>query len=525
MERTLWQSPRCVLVLQEDGIYLRVLGRSTVGQLLEEIRPHLPFSSLDLKALLRVTSCGVPLRIAPLPPISSEEPRLELSDDGLFAFLELPPGAWDPHDILDMCTREGIFFGIDTATVREARERAARGEHLSHFPIARGIAPRPGKPGLVVFGTPFPGSSCRRDSCGAVESYALESVFPVRPEQELGRRIPPEPGTPGRSVRGTWIPAPEGIPANPLLGPGVAWRNDLLVSLRQGTLVWHGGTMSVEPLCTVEGDWDSRTPLEEDRHVLITGHLRDGAEVNLQGHLEVRGCIGRARVTSHQGHITALWGVLGKGGAVLRAEEGEIRARYVDEAILEARRVVVNEYLSRSLVQARDGVKVEGRYGLVAASSIRVEAHVRARTIRSTTPGDTRIDIQGIFRPALRTEYRILPHLIRQLHQELIQRAQNIRAGRTPSSEDDHVLAWAHEIEAYSACSNHLEAAQERLLELHDLLSHTRGDATLAVHDTVSSGTELLLKGIAWHPDHICGPLEAFVDSFSQGLAVTKWTA
>jgi hypothetical protein len=66
---------------------------------------------------------------------------------------------------------------------------------------------------------------------------------------------------------------------------------------------------------------------------------------------------------------------------------------------------------------------------------------------------------------------------------------------------------------------------QARLLELHDLLLHLRGDASLSVSGTASPGVEVTIKGMAARIDKAWGGLHLFYHPTFQGLAVQEQSA
>jgi hypothetical protein len=548
---TILQGKDFSLLSKDNGVFLLRKGSPSSKKILKALREHLPACEVNVKALLLAlkNETTYPVRIgtftsfqearASLPraqqtpehsPRQEEQQTarkkhispatLDISPDGMICSLSLPAGWSSLQHILVLCAERGIVHGLRLSAVQEALKRSRSGLPVQHFPIAFGTPPLAGRDGALALEIPRPEGRPIPGDRGKIESYLLYSIVPVRENERVATLLDPTPGTVGKTVRGEPVLPRQGRKAIGYVGKGLVFRGRELVATRDGCLLWKGGVLSVEPLYIVTGDVEPGQSLTTDAHLLVEGHVRDGAVVEARGNVEIRGSVGRADVSSLEGSVSILWGILGKGGGYIRAAE-EIRAGYVDEAILEARTVVVNEYISRSIVTARNGVKVAGKKGLIAASSVTAKAHVNVNNIRVLSRGDTRIDLLGVSRRALFSEYDLLPHRIRCLQRKLLRTSETIRN----SLETTHQTHPELPFDMYRSLLHVLGETQARLLELHDLLLHLRGDASLSVTGTASPGVEVTIKGIATRIDKAWGGLHVFYHPVFQGLVVQEQSA
>ncbi|MCF7935102.1 MAG: FapA family protein, partial [Synergistales bacterium] len=438
-------------------------------------------------------------------------PRLRITDDEMACYLWLPAGWTDPHTLLETLEGAGVVYGIRLDAIRAALGKSRSGAAVPEVLAAEGTRAVPGGDGRFSFITSRPSSNPVHGHDGTVISYLLNSIVPVSSGQTVGQYLPPSVGEPGHTVTGRTIPAAGGRHPASILGRGLALQGRSIIATQQGTLVWRGGATAVEPLEIVEGDLSPETASPSSSgHLLVTGHVRDGCNIVTEGHVEVRGNVGRAYLESRKGNITVFRGVLGRGGGHLRAG-GEVRAGYIDEAIIEAETVVVNEYLSRSLVQARTGVKAQGKKGLLASSSIKANAHVHANNIHAARWNDTRISIPGVSRTALLFEYRLLPIRINRCKKVLVELSSRLRSldsGTSP--QDAQKLA-----RRFGERSRELMQLQERLLYLHDLLLHLQGNATFSLSGSSTPGVDVTLSGVAARLERGCRDLSVSMDPFT----------
>lgn len=538
------------LLSEGDGLFLLHRGAPPSRKILQALRENIPSCDVDVRALLLALKdeSSTPVRIGTVTTLTEDPQRqaedrtssqtessqsrpdqtkhmqdtlsatLDISSDGMRGTLSLPPGWSNLQHILVLCAERGVVHGLRLSAVREALRTSRTGLPVRNFPVAFGTPPTPGTDGTLSMDIPRPEGKAVFGDRGKIENYLLYSIIPVRENERVATILDPTPGTAGKTVRGELIFPSQGRKAIGYVGNGLVFRGKNLIATRDGCLLWKGGVLSVEPLHIVTEDVQPGQSVTSDAHLLVEGHVRDGAIVEARGNLEIRGSVGRAHVSSLEGSVSVLWGILGKGGGHIRAAE-EIRTGYVDEAILEGRTVVVNEYISRSIVTARNGVKVAGKKGLIAASAVTAEAHVDANNIRVLSRGDTRIDLLGVSRKDLFSEYDLLPHRIRCLQRKLLRMSDAIRNSLEDAQQPQAPL------DMYQRLFDVLGDTQARLLELHDVLLHLHGDASLSVSGTASPGVEVTIKGTTARIDKPWGGLRLFYHPTFRGLVVQERSA
>ena len=371
----------CAALLAQNVAFERMIGRRTDAAYRIEI-------STDKMTVLMT--------------VSDAQGGKPASDDGAMAALA--------HD--------KIVFGI----VQE-KIAAAVAQPGSRTEVAKGLPPAPGKDAWFE---PLVTANLQRHprvgADGHIDFRDLGGFPSVVPGQPVLRRHPPAAGTPGRNVFGEVLATGNGKdlqfavrlqgverdPADP----------DILRASIAGQPVVQRDGVSVEPILKFEKVDLSTGNVDFPGSVEIKGDVQTGMKIKAAGDISVGGTVESAELVAG-GDIIVRGGVIGHDAqgnpdskkertAVLRAE-GNIKARYVENAILQAgQSVLVDEALVASEVMAIDRVLAgDGKSGKghLMGGFIRATTGIRTDHLGSPGSGTTRafVGVNPLIQQALDT--------------------------------------------------------------------------------------------------------------------------
>jgi len=309
-------------------------------------------------------------------------------------------------DALAALGARGVRVGIDEAAVATAVEKT--GERCE---VAHGIPPEPGKDAWLE---PLVAVDRQRhphlDATGHVDYHDLGDIPSVTEGTQLMRRHPPCAGTPGRNVLGEPLPAPAGKDLHfgvGLKGAVVSETDpDLLVAEIAGRPILQRDGVSIEPVIRIEEVNLAVGNVEFVGSVEVKGDVHSGMKIHVGGDVVVRGVVESAEIQAG-GDVTVIGGIIGHAspnhaphadrGAFATARihaKGNVRARYVENAVIEAEQsVFVNESVIESSVTAIDRVEVGGRggKGQILGGLVRATSSVRADCVGGAGAGPTRV--------------------------------------------------------------------------------------------------------------------------------------
>jgi len=129
-----------------------------------------------------------------------------------------------------------------------------------------------------------------------------------------------------------------------------------------GKVGFGGGTVSVENVLVIRGDVCLETGnIHHHGHVQIEGDVREGASIETQGDLEVKGMLEPCNITAG-GSLKVGGGIVGEEGYAIRVG-GDLQARYIHQTSLRVEgNVLVMREIAHSDIEALGKVDVsEGR--------------------------------------------------------------------------------------------------------------------------------------------------------------------
>lgn len=390
----------------DDGIFVRVLpptGRSTrrVSEL--EVRKALEqkeIEDVDEEALLQAVAeaDGQWVLVAPRRPELDRDGAVEVSvsADRMAAFVVLtPPLGGRPVDaetISRALETAGVRAGIDEALVTRLAQEPVYGESVQ---VASGRPSEPGEDGHLELDLP---DLTRRPALredGTVDYREINVFHEVQAGERIGRIVPPGEGTDGYTVLGETVPGEPGKAVRVSLGKGVQLDEEtgILYAARGGMLI-EAERIDVSPVFYVNGNVDfSVGNIRFPGAVHIAGDVLEGFLVEADENIMIRGSVVGSTVISHGGDIEVRQGIRGAGAGKVEAAAGLVRARFIENADVVARRVEVTDAILHSHVQAEESIVVTGREGRIAGGKLTAGTLIESGYIGSVHATRTEVSI------------------------------------------------------------------------------------------------------------------------------------
>ena len=338
------------------------------------------------------------------------EYEVEISPDRMTAWLTVIPGCGgrppSAPDAMSALARYNLLGRVDAGAVKAAVERCGE-RHV----VAQGVPPKPGRDAWLE---PLVEVNRQRhpqvDSDGKVDLYDLGSIPSVSPGEPLMRRHPPVPGEAGVDVCGLVVPAPpvKDVAFGARLPGAYVSRDDpdLLLAGTAGQPILLRDGIAVEPLVRYENIDVSVGHVRFPGRVEVRGDIRSGIKVHADGDVVVRGVIESAEVVAG-GDVKVEGGIIGhslppgqthQNARVPTARisaQGNVIARYIENALVEAKAVHVLESIVQSEVTGLEQVVAgaKGRKGRILGGKVRATRMVAADFVGGVGSGPTHVAV------------------------------------------------------------------------------------------------------------------------------------
>jgi len=495
-----------VIEYKEDGVYLTVIsplnnGKPVDEKLLIEHINRKGIENADSKAIFLAlyTSNGEPVKIAPYQEekLVDAEVRINVSKNGMEAYMRiLPEDGGKPCDIemvKQALEKANISYGIDWGAINEAIEQKRFYEDII---IARGTEHINGKDGYIEYTVQLDKNIKPKVlEDGSVDYKQLNLIKNVKKGDVLARRIDPEPGIEGHTVMNRPIPAKGGRPVALLPGKNTELSEDgkELLAAIDGQVVFRDGRITVLPIYEIISDIDNSTGnIDFIGTLKIKGGVRGGFTVNVRGDVEIGGAVEGATIISG-GNIIIRSGIQGMNKAVLKAE-GDVIARFIENAEVESGRNVIADAIMHSIVKAKNAVIADGRRGLIIGGNIKAGMEVRAKSIGSSMATATEIEVGSD--PELREKYTVISAKVKELEKELERCEKDIQTLSKMTARG--VLSPEKQRLKLMRLQNKLKLIQEiaeykaQLLEIEQQLEQL-SNGVVSVKDTIYPGVRIII--------------------------------
>ena len=420
-----------------EGVFLKVnrpFGAepaATESDVLDEVR-RLRIHSFLAAAITEAVkkADGQPVKIAEAQPQERVDAHIEAfaSPDKMKAFLYLRApvngGAEATLESLQQALREkGISYGVDTGALEDLSRYPVYGQNIL---IAQGTPSINGKNGFVTWKVDLQKDrkpTIRED--GTVDYKDMNIIESVTKGQVLAVMNPPVPGLVGHMVTGTEMKPIDGKPVvfskgrNAVVSPdGMSLLSDI-----DGQILFADGKISVFATYEVKADVDNSTGnINVVGNVAIRGNVLAGFTVEAGGNVEVEGVVEGAVIRAG-GDIILKRGMIGNNKGLLVAG-GDIIAKYIENATLEAKGDIRSEAIMHSEIKCGGKLELGGKKGLLVGGVARVGHEVEAKVIGSVMSTVTVLEV-GVD-PHLRERLKFLRAEIPSMEENLVKSNQAI---------------------------------------------------------------------------------------------------
>jgi uncharacterized protein len=420
-----------------EGVFLKVnkpygtepaVTESDVLDEVRRLRIHSFVAAVISEAVKKAE--GRPVKIAEAQQQERVDAQIEViaSPDKMKAFLYLRApvngGSEPSRESLAQALREkGVLYGIDTTALEDLARYPVYGQNIL---IAQGTPSVNGKNGFITWKVDLQKDrkpTIRED--GTVDYKDMNIIESVTKGQVLAVMNPPVPGLIGHMVTGTEMKPLDGKPAVFSKGRNVVVSPDgmSLLSDIDGQILYADGKISVFATYEVKADVDNSTGnINVVGNVSIRGNVLAGFMVEAGGNVEVEGVVEGATIRAG-GDIILKRGMIGNNKGQLTAG-GDIIAKYIENATLEAKGDIRSEAIMHSDVKCGGKLELGGKKGLLIGGVARVGREVEAKVIGSVMSTVTVLEV-GVD-PHLRERLKFLRSEIPSMEENLTKSNQAI---------------------------------------------------------------------------------------------------
>ena len=320
--------------------------------------------------------------------ITRERVKITISGDAMSATLMLLSPIEEESEITVDEVRAaiddaGILFGLKEDVVAGATTMI---DYNRPTLIAEGVKPKKGKSSSFEYN--FDTSGSRRpaeDEDGRVDYRNINFIQNTEKGSILATRTPATPGIPGRTVRNKELKAPGGrdLPFSKGVNTDISEDGLTLTATASGAIMFQHGKISVNDLTVVSGDVDHQVGNIDCRgSVRVTGNVKAGYEIKVDGDLEVQGHVEDAMLNV-DGNIAVKGGFFGKSSGYMRAG-GDITIKYAEGQKIEAGGdITIGGEVINCDIMAKGNIAFKGAKGKIIGGEIKAGKEIVAAEIGS----------------------------------------------------------------------------------------------------------------------------------------------
>ncbi len=397
------------------------------------------------------------------------------------------------EEILKALHTHGVKAGIKEEVIKEALKNRNFNNPMI---VAEEIPPFLGETDRIEYAVNID-SQIRRlkeDESGRINFYELNTIENVRAGQVLARKVSSDVGSrPGYRITGEEIPPPPMEEAKFLVGKNTEVSEDgrELRATIDGHVVYIDGRINIEPVYEVKGNVDFGTGnINFLGSLFIEGGVKDGFKLRAEGDIQIKGGVGRAKLTA-KGSIRIDEGIYADHlGSVWAGKD--IICKFVEGGDLYAQgSVIVGEEVLHSFIDAEGNVIVNGKRGSIVGGRIRAKEEVIARTIGCEQETTTSIEV-GI-EPKIRKEMLALKKIFGKTLREFEMVKANIMGLRKKGGQDKELLKKLLQTQHHLA--RKLVMFKERKEAFEVKLARSQG-GMVKVLDTIYPGVAITIRNV-----------------------------
>lgn len=286
---------------------------------------------------------------------------------------------------------KGIVFGIKE---KEIESFFTNPRYCTDFIVAMGVPARNGCDARIkyFFNTDLHAKPTLSED-GSVDFFHLNTICHCKKGEVLARLYPEDPGENGTSIYGESIKPREVKRKHLEFGRNITLSPDRLqiTSDVDGHVTLVENKVFVSDVLEVENVDTSTGDIEYEGSVQVNGNVLTNFSIKAKGNVEVRGVVEGASIEAG-GDIIIARGMNGMGRGTL-ATNGNVVAKFLENATVSAKGYVSTESILHSRVMAGTEINVTGRKGFITGGRVSATNVIRVKTLGSPMGADTIVEV------------------------------------------------------------------------------------------------------------------------------------
>lgn len=286
---------------------------------------------------------------------------------------------------------KGIVFGIKE---KEIEAFFANPRYCTDFIVAMGVPARNGCDARIkyFFNTDLHAKPALNED-GSVDFFHLNTICHCKKGEVLARLYPEDPGENGTSIYGESVKPREVKRRTLQYGHNITLSQDRLeiTSDVDGHVALVGDKVFVSDVLEVENVDPSTGDIEYEGSVLVNGNVLTNFSIKARGNVEIRGIVEGAKIEAG-GDIIIARGMNGMGRGIL-ATNGNVVAKFLENATVNAKGYVSTESILHSRVMAGTEINVTGKKGFITGGRVSATNAIHVKTLGSPMGADTIVEV------------------------------------------------------------------------------------------------------------------------------------
>ncbi len=331
-----------------------------------------------------------------MPEAVKESYTLVVSPDRMTATARFYPPSTNgarltAEEFISDLQQEGIKYGINKEGLKKFFRRPL---YCTDILVAKGQPPRHGEDARIeyYFETDLSVKPTLKED-GSVDFFNLNTVNCCKAGDVLARLFPGDAGEAGINLACEKIP-PRSIKQLVLKHERNAHLSEdklEIISDVDGHVTLVEDRVFVSNVLEVENVDNSTGNIDYNGNVKVNGNVCTNFSVKAQGDIEVRGVVEGAYLEA-TGNIIIARGMNGMEKGTLKAE-GNVIAKYLENATVNAKGYVSTESILHSEVMAGTEVLVNGRRGFITGGKVSAMHLIQVKTLGSSMGAATVVEV------------------------------------------------------------------------------------------------------------------------------------
>lgn len=400
-------------------------------------------------------------------------------------------------EIINLLKQQKVIAGIEEEAIDNFIKHR---EYCTDIVVAKGKMPRHGKDATIeyFFNTDLKVRPTLKND-GSVDFFNLNTINHCRKGEVLANLNKEDVGENGMGVLGNIIRPREVKRCKLQYSNHIEISEDRTVITSQvnGHVCLVNGKVFVSDVYQVENVDNATGNIEYEGSVLVTANVCSNFSVIAHGDVEVRGVVEGAYIEA-DGNIVIARGMNGMSRGKLKAG-GNVVAKFIENATVEAGGYVETEAILHSTVMARTEVNVLSHKGFITGGKVIATNSINVKNLGSPMGADTIVEI-GLD-PALKEKYNGLQKEVVTIHKTLQQIEPIISATRQKLAKGERLapdrLKYVQTLMLANKQKNErLKECNKEIQDLQELLQSNQ-NACVTVSGEVYGGTKIVISDSA----------------------------